>query len=71
MGIQPRIIALAANSLPMEGRAMLIEDPTKGVRNEVNTATMRAYFLGDIGMITYGKVISSLEHNYIMSILLR
>jgi hypothetical protein len=43
-------MALAANSFPMDGKAMLMEDPTKGVKNEDKTATIRAYFLGEIDM---------------------
>lgn len=44
-------MALALNSIPIEGRAMLMDDPTKGVKNEVKTATINAYFLGDMSKL--------------------
>jgi len=46
---------VAVNSLPIEGRAMLMDDPTKGVKNEVKTATIRAYFRGEMDIIGYRK----------------
>jgi len=42
---QPNKIASIANSLPMEGSAMLTEEPMKGVRKEDNVATSRAALL--------------------------
>ena len=42
MVIQLKVTACMPNSLPMDGRAMLTEDPMKGVRKEVSVATISA-----------------------------
>ena len=42
VAIQPSKTAFILNSLPIEGRAILTEEPIKGVRKEVNVATKRA-----------------------------
>ncbi len=42
VGIQLNKIASAANSEPIDGRAILIADAIKGVKNEANVATSRA-----------------------------
>jgi hypothetical protein len=41
-------MALAVNSFPIEGKAMLMDVATKGVKKEVKIATIRVYFLGEI-----------------------
>jgi hypothetical protein len=38
-------IVLMASSLPMRGRATLIEEPIKGMRNEPNVVTSKAGLL--------------------------
>jgi hypothetical protein len=38
-------IVLMASSFPMRGRATLIEEPIKGMRNEPNVATSKAGLL--------------------------
>jgi hypothetical protein len=42
VGIQLNKIASAPNSKPIEGRAILIADAIKGVKNEANVATSKA-----------------------------
>ncbi|BDZ71120.1 hypothetical protein GCM10025861_16370 [Methanobacterium petrolearium] len=58
-------MAVDVNSVPIEGRAMLMDEATNGVKNEVKIATIKAYLLGEINMNNYQKVISSLKHNYL------
>jgi hypothetical protein len=45
VGIQLNMIASAANSEPIAGRAILTADAIKGVKNEANVATSRAGIL--------------------------
>jgi len=42
---QPNEIASIANSLPIEGSAMLTEEPIKGAKKAPNVATIKAAFL--------------------------
>lgn len=42
---QLKVTAPVANSLPMAGRAMLTDEPMKGVRKELRAATIRAALL--------------------------
>ena len=48
---QPNKTASIANSLPMEGSAMLVEEPMKGTTNEVNVATSNAALLVAVSSI--------------------
>jgi len=41
---QPRPIAVALRSFPIEGKARLTADPRNGVRNAANVATKRTVF---------------------------
>jgi len=43
VGIQPRRTALAPNSDPIAGRAMLMDELIKGVRNEASVAITRMH----------------------------
>jgi hypothetical protein len=45
VAIQLNETACIPNSFPMEGRAMLTEEPIKGVRNEVKVAMSKAGLL--------------------------
>ena len=42
---QLKVTASAENSFPMAGRAMLTEDPRKGVRKELRAATISVTLL--------------------------
>jgi hypothetical protein len=44
---QPRFIAFACKSLPIEGRARLTAEPRKGVRNAAKVVTRSTDFLKD------------------------
>jgi len=48
---QPNKTASMANSLPMEGSAMLTEEPMKGVSKEFNVATSKAALLVAVSSI--------------------
>lgn len=59
VAIQLRVMALMENSLPMEGRATLMEAPVNGVRNAVTTEIIRAVFLNlELSIISKNVVVS-------------
>lgn len=49
---QPRLIAFALRSFPMDGRARLTAEPRKGVRNAAKVATSRTDFLSAFSSAT-------------------
>jgi len=58
-------MALAVNSSPIEGKAMLMDVATNGVKKEVKIATINVYFLGEIDIHehTPKKIIRLTKHN--------
>jgi hypothetical protein len=64
MAIQLNDTAFIPKSLPIEGRAMLTEEPIKGVRKEVKVATSKAAFLVAALFIIIPFIINNSKKTY-------
>ena len=61
VGIQPNAMASIANSLPIDGSAILIVEPIKGVRKEPKVAISKAALLLGVSSILFLSIITYLK----------